>query len=277
LGTAQEAVNRVTLEQAQRVKQYQDGIAKGLLGDAPETAVHRALNTQSSAQNLNKLIDLAAPNADATDSLKAHVVQFMLDRFAPVGRAGATMENALEPNLDEHSFLNANAYKTWVDANKAPLRRLFGGQGIQNFERVGSALRRAQFPAAAVAGSQTRQNFLNTAAHAVGKHGGQAGGTVLFSLIGEQVAEHLGVGGLVGMMGGPIAMHFINAARAGGIDTINDLKAAAMLHPEFARALMERIPPDGKVGSLMGRRLLNAMRSLAVVNAEPSTQQETQH
>lgn len=272
-GAAQHTLAQTVLEHAQRAKAFQDGIAGKLLGEDVGDAVRRAMSGQNSAQNLNKLVDLARGNADATDSLKLHVVNAILDRFAPVGRAGATMENALNPNLSEHSFLNANAYKAWVDANKAPLRRLFGGQGIQNFERVASSLRRAQYGPAALAGSQTAPNMLNAAKHEMGGHG-HGGWNTAMALIGEHVGEHIGLGGLLGVLGGTIGRAFLMASRAAGVETVNDLKAAAMLHPDLAKILLERIPPDGKLNGLFGRRLVGAMRSLAVSNAGQQTKMQ---
>ena len=86
------------------------------------------------------------------------------------------------------------------------------------------------------------------------------------ALIGEHVGEHIGLGGLLGVLGGTLGRAFLTASRAAGVETVNDLKAAAMLHPDLAKALLERIPPDGKLNGLFGRRLVGAMRSLAVAN-----------
>jgi hypothetical protein len=268
---AQGMVDDLAASHAAAVKEYRNGIAKNFLnGEEPEVAVRKALSGQDSARNLSKLIDLVKSDKDATESLKAHVVNFILDKFAPTGRATASVE----AEAGDHSFLNANGYKAWIDANKAPLRRLFGGQGIQNLEMVAMALRRQQFRPNAVAGSQTSPNMLNAAKHAIGKHGGAGIGITLMGLLGEHMGEMAGEHGMIGMglsIGAGMLMHHLRAA---GIETVNDLKAAAMLHPELARELVARVGPDGKIGPMAGKRLLNVLRSMSAANLAG---QETRH
>src|SRR6185437_2238648 len=217
MGAAQHAVDEIALAHAKRVQEFQTGVAKGLLNEEPDVAVRQALNGQSSAKSLNRLVDLTRGNKDATDSLKQHVVRYMLDRFAPVGKEGATLENAANPELEGHSTLDAAGYRKWLDANKAPLRRLYGGQGILNFERVASALRRSKYPPAAVPGSQTAPNQLNAIKHGVGAHGSHGSGNIFNALIGEHVAEHLGASGLFGVVGAAIGQRILGNLRAAGI------------------------------------------------------------
>ena len=164
---AQSMVDDLAASHAAAVKEYQKGIAKNFLnGEEPDIAVRKALTGLDSARNLNRLIDLVKGDKDATESLKLHVVNFILDHTAPESRAVGDAE---------HAFINANKFKAWVDQNKTPLRRLFGGQGINNFDRVRASLTEAQRPPNAVAGSQTNPNRLNAGKHGImaqAAHGG---------------------------------------------------------------------------------------------------------
>lgn len=226
-GTAQRTLNAAAVANRTEAAAYRDGIARRFLnGQDPHQAVYGALSGRNSARNFNAIIDGVSGDKSALASLQQHVVDFLLDRFAPESTAPGGMEGG------ERGMLQARGFRAWMDNNKTPLRRLFGGPGLQNLELVAESLRRATPPASAIAGSQTTPNFFNAARsglHAV-THGKGVGYTVM-ALLGEHLAEASGSHALLGVVGGVVGKAVLDRLAATGMRTVNDLVGAAYLHP----------------------------------------------
>jgi hypothetical protein len=97
----------------------------------------------------------------------------------------------------------------------------------------------------------------------------------VFDAVGIMSGEHLfggaggGVaGGVIGTMGGEMS----NDIRMAGITRVNDLVTRALLEPDVAKALLQRIPANGKVTpqSPPGRALLHALAVGTVGSMVPS-------
>lgn len=270
---AQRTLDDVQAAHTAAVKEYQNGVAKHFLNEDPARAVEKTLNSADRVRQMNQIVGRVQGNPDALASLQAHVVDYMLDRLTT--SAKASEKNAATPNISEIGSLRADAFKDWVGDNKPWLRRLFGGQGMQNLEMVGADLRRQQLRSIATAGSPTVERGIEAAKHGSIK---QHVPTVL-ALIGEKIAEtgasavglH-GVGGLAAEALGaglPVVAHML---RQRGIATVNDLVRETMLHPSVARELMARLGPNAKIGPLVQRRIAQSMA--AVTAAESGTPQE---
>lgn len=268
---AQRAFDDVQAAHAAALKDYQSGIAKNFLNEEPARAVQKILNSQDRVKLMQQAIGKVQGNADALQSLKAHVIDYMIDKLT--NSAKATEANAATPGITEVGALRADKFNDWISDNNAWLKKLYGGQGMQNLIMVGSDLRRQQLRGIASSGSATaereaaktggfRQHLLPTALAIVGEK------------IGETAAAATGMHGVYALgasalgVATPIIVH---AMRQVGISTVNDLVREAMLHPSLARELMAR-PRQGSISGIAARRIGNAM--LAVGAAQEGTPKE---
>ncbi len=246
--TAQEVLDRTVAEHVAEGKAFRDSIARRFIGRDPGAAVAEALSGRSSSENLNKLVDVVQGNPDAIASLKSHVVDFLLDKFAP--------ESAAPAGVEARGIIRAAGFRAWINTNKAPLRRLFGGQGIQNLEMVTASLRRGALRGEAIPGSQTAPNLLNAARAGIHAAGGEKGiGFTVAALLGERLMDGLGGVPLAGAGLGIVGKALLDRLAASGRETINDLVGAAYLHPQVAKALLATIPKGGRVSGLAAKRL----------------------
>jgi hypothetical protein len=260
LADAQRILDETVATHEQAVKAFQTGVAKDFLkGDDPLVAVRKAFGTGNPPETFAQLTRLVAGNPDAAAGLKRAVTEFILDKFSSTAPAGAS-------DID---FLKADGFQRFLRTNKRALRTIYGGQGVQNLEAVGAALRRAAQRTAVTPGSPTHQKFSNAAKHGFGLQQGIH--LTALTMIGEQLGEILAhVGGeheLVGKLVGAgigAGTYLVHALKQSGIKTTQDLITQAMLHPDVARELLQRVPANGKIGPVWQRRIAaNLLATLA--------------
>jgi len=251
--TAQEFYDQTVAQHEAAIKDYQNGVAKSFLGQDPVQAISRTLAANDPTK-FTALARAVAGNADAREGLKRAVVDW-LDQKVSSSTAATETED----------FMKANVFRTWIERNKQPLKILFGGQGLQNFEMIGADLRRQAQRTQAVPGSRTSTDV--AAGHKTGMFGGH--GKSLFSFIaGEAAGTAAGhalnlpiLGEALGGVGGVV----VSALRQHGIDTVNALRREAFLHPDLARVLMERVAND-KPGPVLMRRLAARLQTTLLAN-----------
>ena len=86
------------------------------------------------------------------------------------------------------------------------------------------------------------------------------GHTTMLALIGEHLGEKVGghdsvVPGLVGAVGLPWITAKVGALKQHGIDSTNALVREALLNPNLARILMQKMPANADVTPQMMRRV----------------------
>ena len=222
----------------QRALEYRNGIARGYLSQDPDVAIRDAISGKNSAGNLNKLIEETKGDQEAQDSLRHHVVHELMDKFAPE----LTLEKTDGIQTANRRDIAKLPLKKWLSENREPIVRLFGGQGMQNIERVMSTLKRMELPKPAVAGSQTASNLGNTikeAAHHPTAH------TMAIGAIGEIIGHMTGageMGAVTAIAASPLINHIIKTVAQNGIRTQKDIIGAMMLHPEFAKLMLQKYP-----------------------------------
>lgn len=272
-GSAQRALNDVQASHAAALKDYQNGVAKHFLNEEPARAVQKMLGSADRVKLMQQAIGRMQGNVDAVQSLKGHVIDYILDKLTSSPKA--TEGNAAAPNISDVGSLRPDAFKDWIGANNPWLKRLFGGQGMQSLEMVGADLRRQQLRGIASSGSPTVERGI-----AAQQHGSvlrQHLPTVM-ALLGEKIAETgagaLGMHGVAGLgveaagMALPVLAH---ALRQRGIQTTSDLVREAMLHPSLARELMAR-PKQPTIGNILQRRIAH---NLTAITAASENSQES--
>jgi hypothetical protein len=264
---AQRAFDDVTAAHTTALKDYQSGVAKRFLNDEPNRAVQSIMGSADRVKLMQQAIEKVQGNADALESLKGHVVDYMIDKLTTSAKASEA--NAATPGIAEAGGLRADAFKGFVADNKPWLRRMFGGQGMQNLEMVAADLQRQQLRTQATAGSATAERGA-----AVASHGGWRPQTVP-TLLGIMAAEAGGSAiGLPGVAtfatGAPILAHVF---RQRGIQTVNDLVREAMLHPSVARELMAR-PKQASLNSIAQRRIASALQGVVAAQSQTGDRAE---
>lgn len=253
--TMQNNVDEANGAAVQAVKDYGNGIAKKFIGQDPGVAVRGAINAGDRGQQLMQIHDAVASDPAAVDALKGHVINEVINKFAPEGGAAAGQDNAM---------IAAKSFRKFVTDYKPGLRRIFGGQGLQNFDFVRAGLQQAQDAKTALGGSQTTPlNLLAKANNLVGGHGGQGLGVGMAGLLGEHASEMVGAHGMIGAgaaMAGTLA---ISGLKSAAIKNTQDLIGAMMRHPDFAKAMLQRLPPQATMTQALAKRIGDAARATA--------------
>lgn len=259
---AQQALNDATASHQQALSDFQRSAAASFIKDDPLIAVRRAFGSRNPTETFNQIVSQVRGNADAEAGLKRAVVDYVLDRM--------TSTRAATENED---FLKADAFRRWLRTNTGPLKKIFGGQGVQNLDAVAADMRRGAYSGVSASGSPTATyaNAVKRRGLVPSGHGGEAVGMSVLTLLGEQAGEHLAGHGLIGAVALPAAGFAVHALRQAGVRTLNDLERLAMLHPQVARELLARVRPDGSVGPLVQRRLATAIQGMLGASAVRQT------
>lgn len=258
--TAQEFYDKTVAEHEAKIKEFQKGVAKSFIGADPEQAVSQAL----AAHNPDKFRSLALAvrgDKDATEGLKRAVVDWVGKRMS--GATAAT---------EQENFLKADTLQKWIMGNQKALKSLFGGQQLQTWQMIAADLRRGSQRPVAQSGSRT-------ATEAAAKPGLMGGhGHSLFSfMVGEglgHAVEHFIKIPLAGEAGGAIGI-MLNSMRQHGIDSQTALLREALLHPDIARVLMERVAGKSP-GPVLLRRLAARLQSSLLANQMALRQPESE-
>ena len=139
-------------------------------------------------------------------------------------------------------------FRDFIDQHKRALIKMFGGQGVQNLEKVAAELRTQAYSAQAARGSPTASYLIGT------EKSGLHGATSSHSMLGALIGGH--AGGLIGSVAAAGGMAVKDAITAAGLKTRNDIVAAMLLSPDFTRAVIARQTP------LSQKRLLTALQGL---------------
>ena len=239
------------------LKAYNSGAASKFIGNDTGVAVRNALNMNDRGQTLGRLIQQVKPDAAATEALRGHVAEEIVNKFAPEFKASAGQDAGMLPNQRFREFLKDNT---------EPLRRLFGGQGIQNFDYVKAGLQASHRAADAIPGTQTTPlSILANMGHVGHSAAGGVGGGVglgIMALLGEHSMESLGGAGALGAAGAVVATKLASAIRAANINTEGELVNQMMLHPSFARAMLQRFPAGRSITAGMANNIERELRAI---------------
>lgn len=262
---AQRSLDETDAKHLAAIKEYQNGVAKNFLnGDDPIVAIRKAFSSANPTQTFRKLVGAVKGNPDAEAGLKRAVVDFIMHhtvKSADEGKAG---------------FIRSDMFRGWLEKNRGPLKEVFGGQGVNNLDMVAAALRRAAQKTNATGGSDTAPKLLAAKKHGFGmKEGAHLTAlAIIGDQLGEAVSHMLGEEGLVGHVAGPLfagAGYLVHAMRQRGIETINDLVTDALLNPDVARALVERVPPTSKLSTIVQKRIAARLRAVTLNDLQRQT------
>jgi hypothetical protein len=261
---AQDSLNDATARHQQALADFQKSAAGHFIHDDPAVAVRRAFGSGNPAVTFQQLAGAVRGNADAEGGLKRAVVDYILERA-----------HSSSPAAGGEDFLRADTFRKWIRTHSAPLKTLFGGQGVQNLDMVAADLRRGQYSGVSAPGSPTATyaNAVKRRGLVPGGHGGSVG-TLMQTLVGEHLGELVGGHGVIGAVALPALGMAAHSMRQAGVQTVNDLERLAMLHPNVARSLLARVNTNGRVGKLAQGQLAKAVQGTLAANAMQRMQQQ---
>lgn len=260
--TAQKTLDDVTAAHVGAMRAFQAGVAKHFLHDDPLVAIRRAFGSGNPTETFTELARAVRGNPDAEAGLRRGVVDFILEKHS-----------STTPSGEATDFLKADAFKRWVRENRGPLRALFGGQGMQTFDMVAADLRRVAQKSNASEGSPTASNEAAKARTGIGAAIGHSVPLTVMTLIGERLGEMAGHN-IVGAVALPALGFAVHSLRQAGIKTIHDLTREAMLHPDLARALVQRPKDRSALSAVMQRRIGAAVHGAVLADMANATQRD---
>jgi hypothetical protein len=264
LETAQRALDDVQAAHTAALDEYRSGVAKNFLNEEPARAVEKTLRSQDRVKLMDDIITRVQGNPDALASLRGHVIDYIIDNFTTLAKAG-----------DEVGAFRPQATREFVAENKGWLRRLMGGQGMQRIEQVAAELKNQDIKGLATTGSATAERAMAQAKQGAFRQHIPSVLGMLGVLIAEKTATAMGVPGAVALGSEVLAGSaplLVHSFRQRGIQTINDLVREAMLHPEVARELMVR-PKGETIGGILQRRVGRAMQGVIAAESASDAKQ----
>jgi hypothetical protein len=177
---AQRALNDATAAHEAAQANFQKSAAASFIKGDPLITVRRAFGSSNPTETFANVVVQVGGNTDAEAGLKRAVVDYVLDRITSTRSA-----------TDTEDFLKADAFRRWLRPNAGALKKVIGGQGVQNLDAVAADMRRGAYSGVSAGGSPTatfanavkRRNLVS------GGHGGEATATSVLAVLGEQLGE----------------------------------------------------------------------------------------
>jgi hypothetical protein len=250
---AQDTLDRAVAKHESDKVAFQRSAAWKFVGADPLKAVAAADRSANPAATWDQLASLVHGKPDAEAGLKRAVVDHILNK---------TLSS--RPADEVNDFLKPATFRHWIADRSPALKKLFGGQGVQNLEAVAADLRRQQYRPG-VTGSNTAANLFGAkCAGLMAEHGSGVAGTSALGLLAGHLGEEL-LGGHGLIVGGATVLGKLlySSFKQHGIETMNDLLREAMLHPQIARELLQKVPSGGMTPAFAAR-IARVMQGTAV-------------
>ncbi len=245
--SAQDAVEATMGQHAEAVRALQATAAGKFLGNAdPVAQVNSILRGRTAQADMADLAAVTANNPDARAGLQRAVAELIL-RDMKTDQATVT---------GGETQLRSAQLQAFIRKSSPALREIMTDRQVNTLQAVVDDLQRSSLSVSGTkvpGGSDTIQNkgatamTLGRALMAESKNsmvaGGAGAGAMLGMILGGPAAGALG-----GAAGGATALagRAVGAARAAGMKTVDDLVREAMLRPEVAQVLLQRVTPASK-------------------------------
>ena len=253
---AQRALHATIARNVQDMRDYRRGVASHFLnGDEviePDRAIGKLLGSETRTRDARQIYAAIKDNPHALAGMQRMMVDDLVRRFG------------FQSDPEAVSSPRSKAFRDHMDRYREVYKPFFGGQGVQNIERVQAAMARAariNLPEA-TAGSPTSQKLQSAKAHGAFDHGVSP----LFVLLGEHLAEkvspHLPAAGIIGAGAALIGNKLLQS----GIKTRADLGREMMLHPELARVLLQRVDTKNAMSAMQARKVSAALQAAVLAD-----------
>jgi hypothetical protein len=255
---ATEAVARAAALRRETLDSFQAGAIGRLIGvDDPQDVVRIVGNVfgrSDAAAAMGRLVSEASKDPAAKEGLRKAVADYIMGRFISNTEAGTSGAN----------LLKADALLSFVKDNQATLSRVLDPSAVGLLRRIAVDLKQANRSIAGTklpGGSNTPQDIIREL-----RRTGDAPmlRMVLGALFGGTGFAALGPWGAIG---GALGSHAVTSMRAAGLQKVDDLVTQAMLRPDLARALFNKVPAKASDPSAISlRQALNRASMFAAAN-----------
>jgi hypothetical protein len=227
-------------EAARRQRRMTEAAQRSRLGkvmnaDSGEEVVRQVgsiFGRPDAGREMLKLNLAARGNPEAREGLRRAVVDHILNKFVGNAEAGASGQN----------LIKGDQFQTFVKNNVGAIRSAgFNDQEIRAIQAIASDLQRSNRSISAMripSGSNTAQDILAAAQS-----------DTATSILSRLVGAYATGGNIVSIVGGKVA----SALREAGFQTVDDILADALLNPERARLLLQKVLAKNEGGGVLNR------------------------
>lgn len=228
LAKAEDAVADATASKTQAIDAFQEGAVGKVMGLADAGDVTKTIGgifgQKDAIGAMRKLANAAGNSPDARDGLRKGIADYLASRAIS--------------NTDD---VKADTFQTFVRQNKPVLAQAFSPDELKGIEAVAAELskvNRAAKQSTLPARSNTAMDLLSQKS-AGSSHLSPFAEMMIGASAGYETA---GIRGAVAGAGVAATKALLTSARAAGMDNVKDLLRGMLLHPELARAALERAP-----------------------------------
>jgi hypothetical protein len=244
---------------------YQTGAIAKIVGlsnpDDVTRAVGGVLNSQSRVQQMQQLTSAARRDPSALAGLRKCVADYIQKHFVGNIEAATTGEGTIK----------ADAFQTFIRQNETALGTIFNPDEIRSLKAVAADLQRSNRSLSAV----KIPGQSNTAQDLATLQNGQP--SILRRLLiqgagaigGAAAGMATATGATLPAMAGWLGVKTIAALRDAGMTRVDDILKNALLNPEVAKALLEKVPAKPDTGG--ASRLATALRRSALIGSALGT------
>jgi hypothetical protein len=262
-GRAEEAVAQAAATRKEQLANFDRSAVASVMGTESGDVVRQVgtiLNSRDGAARMQQLATAARGNKAAEAGLRRAVVDHIQSQFLSNTEAATTGA----------SQIKADAFQTFMRTKADVLAKVFTPEEIGVLRAVSQDLQRANRSVNATklpGGSNTAQDTAHRAAE---------DGTILNRIAGEAAAAAAGhaIAGAGGGIAGWLGKRVASALRDAGLANVDDLVKEAMLNPELARALLQKVPVKPDTGAAI--RIAQTAKRIAVsgpvIGASPKDQ-----
>ena len=271
MGRAQEALDSSAAAHTAAREAYEASAAKHFLVDDadPVRAVEKILDSGSAPQQMADLARQTAHDPAAREGIQAAIIRAMLNKVRSVNAIGTDLEAVSAKSNEVQKFVRRH-----VSDEGAALRSILTPEQLTALKNVALDMRRGDRAIASgrnTEGSPTA--FLTSARHASEHKSGLVGTLAWLETLGEAGQEMMGQSGRIAAM---LMLPVMQAARARGYRDINDLVAAALLHPHELSSLLKDVPTEASIPSRLAaiKGQLATMGGIAGIRGAQADQPE---
>lgn len=227
-------------------------LGKVMNADSAEEVVRQVgsiFSRPDAGREMLKLNIATRNNPEAKAGLRRAVVDHIMDRFVSNTEAGTSGQG----------LIKGDAFQTFTKKSAGALRSAgFSDDEIRTLQAVAEDIRRANRSVTAVripGGSNTAQDAYAAARSAAAT-----------SILSRVVGAYAIGGNIVSAVGGKVA----STLREAGFQTVDDILADALLNPERAKLLLQKVPAKNEVSVLnhLGDLYAKSLAASAGVSAE---------
>lgn len=261
-GRAEEAVTQAVAARKDRMDAFDHSELAKVMGTDNSDVVRQVgsiFGSRDAVAKMEQLTAAANGNPAAKAGLRRAVIEHIRSQFLSNAEAGTTGA----------STIKADAFQTFMRTKTDVLATVFQPEEIGALRAVAKDLQRANRTINATklaGGSNTAQDTAHRAA---------MDGTILNRIAIEAAAATAGHaatqsvgGGVLGWLGA----RTVSALRDAGISHVDDLVKEAMLNPELARSLLQKVPGPSDKGAI--DRIVRAAKQIVISGPAIGTTQD---